>query len=81
MLKRFHFERKKDLSGISGIGAVAFGVMFDDGQIALHWEGNHSSINIYHSVIDLLHIHSHNGATELIWDDPISEELLKGKTG
>lgn len=69
MLKRFHFERAKDVSGISGCGAVAFGVMFSDGQIALHWEGDHSSINIYHSLGDLLFIHGHGGSTKIIWDD------------
>jgi len=69
-LRRFHFERNEDKSGVSGCGRVATGVMFDDGQIALHWEGLHSSINIYHSIEDLLYVHGHNGATELIWDDP-----------
>ncbi len=74
MLRRFHFERKQDVSGISGIGSVAFGVMFHDGQIALHWEGNHSSINIYHSLEDLMFVHGHSGMTEVVWDDPPREK-------
>lgn len=69
MLKRFHLERAKDISGVSGCGTVAFGVMFCDGQIALHWEGLHSSINIYHSIDDLIHIHGHEGSTKIVWDD------------
>lgn len=69
-IRRFHLERAKDISGISGVGAVAFGVMFDDGQVALHWEGAHPSINIYRTVDDLLYIHGHEGSTIIVWDDP-----------
>ena len=74
MLKRFHFDRIKDASGVSGIGVVASGVMFDDGQIALHWEGTHASINIYHSVEDLLFVHGHQGSTQIVWDDPLEDD-------
>ena len=68
-VKTFHFERVEDKSGISGCGLVAFGVMFGDGQIALHWESEHSSINIYRSLEDLMYVHGHNGATKLVWDN------------
>jgi hypothetical protein len=68
-MRTFHFERSQDVSGISGTGIVATGVMWDDGQIALHWEGEHSSINIYHSENDLMYIHGHNGATKIVWDE------------
>lgn len=70
MLRRFHFERKEDISGVSGIGIVAEGVQFSDGRVALHWESKHPSINIYASIEDLKEIHGHNGATQIIWDDP-----------
>jgi len=70
MLKRFHFDRKNDFSGVSGTGDhIASGVKFDDGQVALHWEGPHSSIGIYKSIEDLLFVHGHGGATIIIWDD------------
>lgn len=68
-IRRFHFERSEDISGVSGLGLVADGVKFDDGQVVLHWEGNHSSINIYKSIEDLMFIHGHGGLTKLIWDD------------
>ena len=77
MLKRFHFERNVDVSGISGCGIVARGVMFDDGQIALHWESARSSINIYHSLEDLIFIHGHEGRTKLVWDDVLEEKDCK----
>ncbi len=72
--RRFHFNRIKDESGVSGVGEVAHGVMFHDGKIALHWEGEHSSINIYSNLNDCLFIHGHSGATEIIWDDPPIEK-------
>jgi hypothetical protein len=68
-MRKFHFERNEDVSGISGCGCIAFGVIFDDGQIALHWEGAHPSINIYKSIDDLIYIHGHNGKTKIIFDD------------
>jgi hypothetical protein len=74
MLKTFKLERKVDVSGVSGCGIVALGVMFSDGQCALHWEGSHSSINIYHSLEDLLFVHSHNGASVVVFDDTTDEK-------
>jgi len=69
--RRFHFLRTADHSGVSGTGdGIAFGVMFSDGQIALHWEGEHPSINIYRSEQDLMFVHGHGGATKIVWDDP-----------
>jgi hypothetical protein len=68
--RKFHFERKKDISGISGCGNVAEGVVFEDtGEVVLHWLGCHSSINIYHSVDDLITIHGHDGATCIVYDE------------
>lgn len=69
MLRRFHFDRKCDVSGVSGCGVVASGVMWDDGKVAIHWEGTHSSINIYNSIEDMIYIHGHNGSTTIVWDD------------
>jgi hypothetical protein len=78
--RRFHFSRKVDVSGVSGIGEVAFGIMFSDGSIALHWEGSHSSIGIYKSEDDLLFVHGHGSCTDIVWDDPPVDTKVK-KTG
>lgn len=69
MLRIFHLERKKDISGVSGTGTVAHGVVFEDGKVALHWEGTHSSINIYSSLDDLTFIHSHGDCTKIVFDN------------
>jgi hypothetical protein len=71
MLRRFHFERTKDHSGVSGVGRVAEGVLFTDTQeVVVHWLGKHACINIYHSISDVLTIHGHSGSTVVVWDDP-----------
>ena len=69
-IRKFHFERLEDASGVSGCGIVAEGCLFlDTGEAVVHWLGEHSSINIYHSMNDILYIHGHNGKTKIIFDD------------
>ncbi len=70
-MRKFHFERMEDESGISGCGLVAEGVLFNDtGEVVVHWFGKHSSINIYHSLEDVIYIHGHNGKTKIVFDEP-----------
>lgn len=69
-LRRFHFERLEDASGVSGIGRVAEGCLFTDtGEVVVHWLGRRSCINIYHSLEDVESIHGHGGSTRLVFDD------------
>ena len=82
-LRRFHFERLEDASGVSGCGKVAEGCLFTDtGEAVVHWLGNHGSINVYHSIDDILYVHGHEGRTRIVFDDPqptneAKEELKK----
>ena len=70
MLKRFHFERLEDASGVSGTGRVAEGCLFvDTGEVVVHWLGCHGSINIYHSIDDIVFVHGHDGKTKIVYDD------------
>lgn len=71
---RFHFERAKDVSGVSGCGKVAEGCLFDTGEAVVHWLGVHGSINVYHSIDDVIYVHGHEGGTKIVFDDPIVEE-------
>lgn len=68
-MRRFHFERDLDASGVSGTGRVAEGVTFTDGTVALRWLSEHTSTAIYGSVEDCESIHGHGGATRIVWDD------------
>ena len=67
--RRFMLYRTEDISGISGIGVVGFGACFINGPCILYWSGDHSSLNEYKSVEDLLYIHSHGSRTQVIWID------------
>jgi hypothetical protein len=69
-MRRFHFNRTEDASGISGTGRVAEGVLFDNGLIALSWISLHKCVNIYASYAEMMAVHGHDGDTELVWEDP-----------
>lgn len=67
-MKLFWLKRKEDLSGVSGIGIVAEGVEFHDGQCVISWFGQLHSINVYPSIDTLIAIHGHEGRTEIVWE-------------
>jgi hypothetical protein len=73
--KLFYLKRTKDISGISGTGVVAFGACFFNGKCVICWNSSHSSINEYDSIEDLEFIHGHEGATEIVWLESVSEAL------
>lgn len=63
-----HLQRNVDCSGVSGCGRVAELAQFSDGSIALHWLGGHACTTVYKSVEDVIAIHGHEGATNVVWD-------------
>jgi hypothetical protein len=60
----------KDVSGTSGCGVVAEGVIFTNGHVALTWLSARPSINLYDCIEDVESIHGHQGCTRIIFDDP-----------
>jgi hypothetical protein len=75
MMRRFHFERTEDTSGVSGCGIVAEGVVFSNGKVALEWLSAHSSTALYDSLSDVELIHGHEGRTKIVFDDPDIESI------
>ncbi len=69
-LRRFRLQRLEDESGVSGTGYVAEGVQFSDGTCVLHWDSVTTCTAIYHSHVELIHIHGHEGKTVIEWVDP-----------
>jgi hypothetical protein len=70
-VRRFHLERDVDVSGVSGTGAVAYGVQAPNGTCVLWWDSEHESIGIYPSMDTLLAVHGHSGSTHAVFvDDP-----------
>lgn len=68
--RRFEMHRNNDITGVSGEGVVTSGVMWADGRVALRWNTATSSVTVFDSVDDMMFIHGHDGATELVWLDP-----------
>ena len=66
-MKQFWLKRIKDISGISGTGIVAEGVVFENGKCAMNWLTPTSSVGLYDNMEILEKIHSHEGHTKIIY--------------
>jgi hypothetical protein len=67
----FHLVRHHDVSGVSGTGAVAEGVEWSDGGVALRWRGRWSATSIWETGLEaVLAVHGHEGATVVRWLRP-----------
>ena len=69
-MRRFRLMRGEDVSGVSGTGVVAEGVVFSTGKVVLSWCSEYHSVTVYDSAADLLAIHGHDGRTRVDWLDP-----------
>ena len=67
--RRFALIRHIDYTGVSGIGVVAYGVTFADGQVVLRWCSNHPATSMWNSMDDMLAVHGHGEATSVEWID------------
>jgi hypothetical protein len=67
-MRAFYLARDVDVSGVSGTGVVAEGVVFSDGTAVVRWVvGEHHSTVVWPDVQSVMAIHGHNGATRLVW--------------
>lgn len=67
-MRTFYLDRKVDVSGVSGLGKVAQGVVFNDGTTVLHWiSGAIHSTTIYTTKEEMLSIHGHGTSTVLVF--------------
>lgn len=70
MPRRFALLRHHDVSGVSGTGLVADGVLWPDGTASVRWRGEHPSVVFWdRGQLSVEHIHGHQGATEIVWID------------
>lgn len=67
---RFELHRHVDISGVSGTGVVAEGVIFTDNTVAMRWLGATPS-TVHHDggIAAVEHIHSHGGLTHVEYLD------------
>ena len=68
-LKRFCLARDHDITGVSGTGIVAEGVLFSTGWVALTWLTAVNSLVFYPSIDNVGAIHGHSGSTRIMWLD------------
>jgi hypothetical protein len=68
-MRRFVLDRSEDLSGVSGTGEVARGVVFSDGMAVMRWDGECRSLGVYKDIEDVECIHGHQGSTTVRWLD------------
>ena len=73
-MRRFNVVRERDISGVSGVGNVAEGVLFTDGKVAMRWLTEHATTTFFDSLEDLILIHGHEGATRVEF---IDQEVMK----
>ncbi|MFE7273012.1 hypothetical protein [Streptomyces sp. NPDC057623] len=65
----FHLQRDHDVSGVSGTGRVANGVLWPDGTVSLRWIGERPSTVSWDRLADAEHVHGRGGATRIVWAD------------
>lgn len=62
----YELRRDEDATGVSGVGVVAQGVVFDDGTVAQRWLTANRSTALYASIADVIKIHGHEGRTRVV---------------
>lgn len=70
-MRRFELHRDHDVSGVSGTGVVAEGVVFSDDTAVVRWRGERRSTVVWPSIEDVEVIHGHGGATRIVWVDEL----------
>lgn len=69
--RRFHLQRDTDITGVSGTGRVAEGIVWFDGTVSVRWLGERPSTVFWQNgLADAEHVHGHGGHTRIVWDDP-----------
>jgi hypothetical protein len=79
--RRFVLRRTVDVSGVSGTGMVADGVLWPDGTASIRWREEHPSIVFWdRGRVSVEFIHGHGGATTIEWldDEPADVPEQRG---
>lgn len=65
----FHLQRDTDITGASGTGRVADGVLWPDRTVTLRWRGEMPSTVNWSELAHAEAVHGHDGATRIVFDD------------
>lgn len=61
--------RDTDVTGVSGVGTVVWGIQFPDGTCAYRWNSRYRTTTVADCIDDVEKIHGHGGATSVVWLD------------
>lgn len=67
VLRVFQLLRDEDVSGVSGVGRVAVGVVFPSGKVVVEWLGSDTTFGIYDRLEHVEKIHGHGGKTRIVF--------------
>ena len=62
----FQLYRDRDVTGRSGTGVVADGVVWPDGSVSMRWRGAVRTTVSADSLADIERVHGHDGATRVV---------------
>lgn len=67
--RAFVLQRDEDVTGVSGTGIVAEGVVFRDGTVALRWTSDWPTSVVFHDrgIESVQAVHGHDGRTQIVW--------------
>jgi len=65
-MQEFYLQREEDVSGTSGTGVVARGIILPSGKAVLEWTTFHTSVALYNNIQDVELIHGHGGKTKVV---------------
>jgi len=68
VLRVFQLLRDEDVSGVSGVGRVAVGVVFPSGKAVVEWLGSDTTFGIYDRLDHVERIHGHDGGSPCTLD-------------
>lgn len=69
-LQVFYLIREKDVSGVSGVGVVAIGVVWPSEKVTIEWiVSDIESQTTYDNIDELIRVHGHEGSTHVMMGD------------
>lgn len=72
----FQLVRDIDVTGFSGVGVVADGVIWPDGAVSMRWRGAVRTTVEAGCLTDIELIHGHDGATRVVLVADLMEGVL-----
>lgn len=79
MARRFLLVRD-DHDVVNAPGAVAEGILFTSGKVAINWTARPQSLQTFDSMADLMAVQDRNGITRVQWMDQESHTLPRVMT-